>query len=354
MTAVPTTDDLASRLLTATTGTLEMFSVYLGQRLGLYDVLRDREVTPKELADEAAIHPRYAREWLEQQAAAGFLAAEGDDAETRVFSLPEASRAVLADPDGDAYVAPFALMLAGIGEVLPRLVEAYRTGGGVPFEDYGDDLRAGQAAINRPMFLSEIGSTWVPAMPDVHERLSSGPARVADVGCGVGWSSIALAQAYPDVTVHGYDLDEASVREATEHAAAAGVSDRVQFSASTIDAARGPYDLAVVFEALHDMSRPVEVLSEIRSALAADAPLLVADEKVAEEFAAPAGEWERMMYGWSVLHCLPAAMVEQPSAATGTVMRPGRLRAYAAAAGFASTEILDVDNDFFYLYRLSA
>lgn len=348
-------DALVSRLFEATVGALELFSVYLGLRLGLYDILSaSPELTVDELAAAGMIDRRYAREWLEQQAVAGLLLAAGDGEERR-FALPAAHREVLADPESMAHVAPFSLLLAGIGGVLPELVDAYRSGAGVPYAAYGADLRDGQAAMNRPAFLHELADRWIAAMPDVHERLLAGRgARIADIACGVGWSTIAMARAFPEAVVHGFDLDEASIADARRNAAEAGVADRVEFFTADVAvlAEDGSYDLVCILEALHDLARPVEALAGARSMLRADGALLVVDERVAEEFTAPGDEVERMMYGWSVLHCLPAAMGERPTAATGTVLRLPLLRRYAQEAGFADVEVLPVDNDFFCLYRL--
>lgn len=348
-------DALVERLFGATVAGLELFGVYLGERLGLYRALAgEAGLTADELAARAAIHPRYAREWLEQQAVAGLLTASGDEADERRFTLPAAHREVLADEESPAYLAPFALLLAGIGRVLPQVVDAYRQGGGVPWAAYGADVRDGQAAINRPAFLHDL-ATWIAAMPDVHARLQADPpARVADVACGAGWSAIALARAYPAVHVDGFDLDAPAIDDARRHASEAGVDDRVVFAVQ--DAAdpslEGRYDLVCVYEALHDMARPVEALAAARAMLVPGGSTLVVDERVADRFTAPGDDIERMMYGWSITCCLPTAMVDEPSAATGTVMRTDLLRRYAAEAGFATVEVLPVDNELFRFYRL--
>ena len=348
-------DALVERLFGATIAGLELFGVYLGERLGLYRLLAGEVgFTADELAARAGIHPRYAREWLEQQAVAGLLTATGDEADQRRFTLPAAHREVLADEDSPLYLAPFALLLAGIGRVLPEVVDAYRQGGGVAWAAYGADVRDGQAAINRPAFLHDL-ATWIAAMPDVHARLlADPPARVADVACGAGWSAIALARAYPAVRVDGFDLDAPAIDEARRHAGKAGVDDRVTFAVQ--DAAHpsleGGYDLVCVYEALHDMARPVEALAAARTMLVPGGSALVVDERVADRFTAPGDDIERMMYGWSITCCLPTAMVEEPSAATGTVMRADLLRRYAADAGFATVEVLPVDNELFRFYRL--
>ena len=349
-------DAVVERLFGATVHSLELLSVYLGSELGLYRTLDERgPMTARELASSAGIDERYAREWLEQQAVAGFLETEnGGSAGERRFRLGPENAAVLARDGDPAHVAPFAHLLAGIGQALPKVVAAYRSGEGVPYADYGRDFRNGQAAINRPVFTDELPTAWLDAMPDIRDRLASG-GRVADVGCGGGWSTIALASRFEQARVDGIDVDRASIEDARRNADEAGATrDGLRFiEADAAELAEhGPYDLALILEALHDMSRPVEVLRAIRAALADDGALLVVDERVADEFTAPGDEVERIMYGWSILHCLPVGLEEQPSAATGTVMRVDTVRRYAEEAGFATTTVLPVENDFFRLYRL--
>jgi 2-polyprenyl-3-methyl-5-hydroxy-6-metoxy-1,4-benzoquinol methylase len=192
-------------------------------------------------------------------------------------------------------------------------------------------------------------------MPDLDARLQSDPpARVADVGCGVGWSTIALARAFPKARVEGIDLDEASIADARRHADEAGMADVVTFQLrdAADPATRGAYDLACIFEALHDTPRPAEVLGALREMLRDDGSVLIADERVADSFTAPGDEIERMMYGWSITHCLPAAMVDQPADPTGTVLRESTVRELADEAGFGALDVLPIDNDFFRFYRL--
>jgi SAM-dependent methyltransferase len=348
-------DELVERLFGATIGTLELFGVYLGDRLGLYATLADAgALDPDELARRAGIAPRYAREWLEQQAVAGILDVEPGDDGMRRYRLPPEHAPVLIEPESEFYLAPFASLVRGIGGVLPEVVDAYRSGGGVSFAEYGPDLRGGQAAINRPAFTHEMAS-WIAAMPDVEARLRGEPAaRVADVGCGVGWSTLALARAFPTAQVDGIDLDEASIADARRNAAGSGMADAVTFEVrdAADPATRGAYDLACIFEALHDTPRPTEVLAALRDMLRDDGSLLVADERVADAFTAPGDEIERMMYGWSISHCLPAAMVDQPAEPTGTVLRGPTLRELAGRAGFGSVEVLPIENDVFRFYRL--
>jgi 2-polyprenyl-3-methyl-5-hydroxy-6-metoxy-1,4-benzoquinol methylase len=227
----------------------------------------------------------------------------------------------------------------------------------VPYEDYGADLAEGQAGTTRPQFRHLLAQEWIAAMPDIEARLQADPpARVADIGMGLGWSSIAIGHAYPKVQVDGFDLDDASVAAARQNAEAAGVADRVTFHVRDAGDPKlaGRYDFALAVECVHDMSNPVRVLSAMRRLVGQGGTVLIVDEKVADRFTAPGDDVERYMYGFSILHCLPVGMVEQPSAATGTVMRTDTLRRYAEEAGFHKVEVLPVEHDFFHFYRLTA
>ncbi len=351
-------DSLVERIFESSIGMLEVLSIYVGDRLGLYRALADGgEVTASELAAVTGTHERYAREWLEQQAVSGILEVQDGhvEPECRRYRLPDGHAAVLLERDSLYYMTPLAQQLVGTSRPLPSLLEAFRSGGGVPYPEYGGDMREGIAYANRAMFVNLMGSEWLPAVPDVHERLQADPpARVADIGCGTGWSSISIARAYPKARVDGFDLDEESIAEARENAEAEGLADRVTFRLQ--DAAdpefSGRYDLAIAIECIHDMSRPVEALRAMRSLVGEDGAVLVVDERVGETFATPGDEIERLMYGFSVLHCLPVGMAEQPSAGTGTVMRPATLRRYATEAGFSEIEVLPIENGMWRFYRL--
>jgi 2-polyprenyl-3-methyl-5-hydroxy-6-metoxy-1,4-benzoquinol methylase len=351
-------EQLSDRLFQAMIHTLELFGVYLGKRLGLYAVLHAQgPLTPGGLAAAAGIAERYAREWLEQQAVAGLIAVDDAARPTgeRRYSMPAPHVGVLVDPEHAAHLAPFAEMAAGIGGALEHVVSAYRSGAGVPYEAYGAAFVSGQGGINRPAFMQDLTGAWLPAIPDLHGRLAAEPsARVADVGCGVGWSTLALARAYPKATVVGYDLDAASISAARRRAAAEGLTVRFEQQGAEAVATDGPFDLIVVLEALHDMARPTRALAAFHTALAPGGSVLVADERVGEHFVAPGDPVERMMYGWSVVHCLPVAMVEQPSEAIGTAIRPAIVQRCARDAGFGRCEVLAIDNPLFRFYRLSA
>jgi 2-polyprenyl-3-methyl-5-hydroxy-6-metoxy-1,4-benzoquinol methylase len=347
---------LADRLFHDMIGALELFTVYLGERLGLYRALAmEGPATSTELAGRTGTTERYVREWLEHHAASGLL--EVDDPAAgplaRRYRLPPAHVPVLADPDDIRYRAYNGVEIARAGRWLPQLAEAFRTGGAPPPLPWAPE---GRAEYNRATFLNLLGTRWLPAIADVHQRLRrEPPARVADLACGPGWSSIAIAQAYPLVTVDGFDLDADVIAAARRYAEQAGLPDRVTFAVT--DAAglgtAGRYDLVTIFEGLHDMSRPVEVLRAARGMLSPSGSVLIADELVAEEFTVPAPDLERYIYGWSVLSCLPSAMGDPATAATGAVMRPATLGRYAREAGFSGVETLPLETETWRFYRLS-
>jgi SAM-dependent methyltransferase len=347
------------RLFEGALGTVDVLTLYIGDRLGLYKALRDAgPMIPAELAARCSINQRYAREWLEQQAVSGILEVDEASAseDTRHYSLPEGHAIVLTDPESPFSMAPMARAFVASAMALPKIVDAFRSGGGVSWSEFGPDAIEAQGDFNRPWLLSSFATEYLPLIPDVHERLQADPpAQVADFACGVGWASIAIAKGYPTAIVTGFDLDKSSIEIARKNAAARGLTDRVAFEVQDIaeTSLEGGYDLVVVIEAIHDLAQPVEALSSIRRVLASDGVAIVADEKTADVFAAPGDEMERLFYGFSVLCCLPAGMSEQPSAGTGTVMRTDTMRSYALAAGFSDVEVLDIPHDLLRFYRLT-
>src|SRR6059058_64937 len=275
-------DALVERLFMDAIGAFDLLSVYLGDVLGLYRALADEgPLTSAELADAAGIHERYAREWLEHQAASGLLELE-PNGDARRYRLPEGHAEALLDSSSLSYIAPLARSFAGAVKPLEALLAAFRSGDGVPYGDYGDDLHEGQAAFTKPLFENLLAKEWLPGAPEIHERLlADPPARVADVACGQGRSSVEIARGYPKVLVDGIDSDRASIARAREHLAGSGVEDRVTFhDRDAADAGlAGRYDLVTIFEALHDMSYPVDVLSAARNLLADGGVVFIGDER---------------------------------------------------------------------------
>jgi 2-polyprenyl-3-methyl-5-hydroxy-6-metoxy-1,4-benzoquinol methylase len=349
-------DALAGRLFEAAIATADLQAVYLGLKLGLYEALAAAgPASAPVLATRAGIDARYAREWLEHQAVGGFL--HVDDvaaaADERVYELPAGHAEALTHAESPWLSGPLARFFVASAQRMPAILDAYRTGGGVDWADYGPDVVEAQEALNRPQFQHFVGD-WIRALPDLAARLDAGDGRVADIGCGTGWSSIWIARHFPGVEVHGIDVDAGSIARATAHAEREGLTDRLSFrhaDAASADGA-GAYDLVTIFEALHDMANPVEVLAAARRLLAPGGAVLIGDERVEETFTAPSDGPDRMFYGYSVIACLPNGRVDSPSVATGTVIRPATLEAYARAAGFSAVTILPTHHDAFRFYRL--
>ncbi len=352
---VDRTEALRERLFGDALGALELYTIYLGERLGLYRALAEGgAATSSQLATRTGTAERYVREWLEHHAASGLLAVDDARAEplARRYWLPPEHIPVLADRDDVRYEAYNGVDIVRAGRSLPQLVDAFRVGNAPPPLPWEPE---GRAEPNRARFINLLGAEWLPAIVDVDVRLRAAPpARVLDVACGTGWSSIAMAQAYPNIKVDGVDLDRNAIGAARQNAERAGVADRVMFSVT--DAAdiggTGGYDLVTIIEALHDMSRPVDALSAARQMLSEDGRVLVVDGLVAEEFTVPASPRDRTEYGWSVVSCLPGAMGDPQTAATGAVMRPSTLRQYALQAGFSEVEVLPIHTDYWRFYRL--
>jgi len=348
---------LVERLFHDAVGALDLYTIYLGEQLGLYRALADAgPVTSTELAERTGTTERLVREWLEHQASSGLIAADDVTAEplVRYYRLPAEHVPVLADPDSVHYGAFTGRDILSAGRALPQLVEVFRSGGAL-LPPPPPPLELGVGDINRALYLNLLGKEWLPAIEDVDRRLrAEPPARVADIACGTGWSSIAMALAYPAIIVDGFDLEPSRVIAARRHAAEVGVADRVTFSVrDAVDPVLyGRYQLVTIFEALHDMPRPVDALRAAYAVLADGGSVVVADEYVEDVFTAPAPYRDRYAYGWSVVSCLPEAMGDPQCAATGAVMRPATLRRYAIEAGFREVDVLPIETRHFRIYRL--
>ena len=343
---------LQERLFAELNGGMSILNMYLGDRLGLFTALVETgPVTVEAFAAKTSTNERYIREWLECMAAGRYL---DYDSRASTFSLSPEHAVVFTDPDHPASGMGVFGWLSSFTGILPKLMEAFRTGAGVPYEEYGIDMVNGQGLLTKPMFIHDYVETWIPAMPDIQSRLQAG-GRVAEVGCGVGWSAIAVAKAFPDVSVDAIDPDEMSLVEARNNVATAGVADQITFHSTTVEDApvRGPYDLVTAFECLHDMPYPVQALASMRELAAPDGAVLIADEAVADTLEENTNFMGHLFYNFSVLHCLPQAMGFPDSAQTGTVIKPSTVRRYAEEAGFSSVEVLDIENPQFRFYRLN-
>lgn len=348
---------LVDRLFAEGIGAFHLVTVYLGVKLGLFSALAATPgLTARGLSEATSIDERYALEWLQAECIAGLLEADGSDYAIARFSLAAGVEATLLDETNPLYVGGIPLATASIGGVIPHLLDAYRRGVGVPMAAYGPDLVAAQAAFNRPAFVHELGASWLPQMGDIYERLLdvSRPARVADIGCGCGWSSIELAKALPHVTVDGYDADPESIDAARRNAKEHGVDDRVAFhliDVATTSYGKGDYDLVLFFECLHDIGRPVEALAAARAAITEDGAVVVMDERTADlpQVGDPVETFFAVV---SATWCLPQSRVVPDCEAPGTLMRPAVFEAFAHRAGWGGYEVLPIDNPFYRFYRL--
>ena len=352
------TEELAGRIFSAGVGAGELCTAYLGIHLGLYRALADTPASAAELAERTGCDERYMLEWLQSQAIGGLLAVDGTDPATARFTLADGVYDVLVDETGPAYLGGLADIVAAAGHVLPQLASAYRTGDGVPYAAYGRDGVSAQAALNRPAFVNSLVAEWLPQLPDVLARLqdTGNPARVADLACGTGWAAIELAKAFPHVTVDGRDSDEASIAIGRKNAVEHAVADRVTLE--VVDLAdqsadwSPPYDLAMLFECVHDFPRPAEVLRHARAAVRPGGTVLVVDMRTAETFTAPGDEFERFFASASAIWCLPQGRVGPDPEPVGTLIRPADIRDLAGRAGDADVQIVPIEHPTWRFYRL--
>lgn len=354
--AAPPPEALAGRLVEATVGAMDIFALYLGEQLGYYRALHEGgTATSTDLAARTGTVERYTREWLEQQVTTGILAVEDTAAgpTERRYSLPAGYEAVLVNPRSEIFAMPVGRFLtAAVGQA-PALLDAYRHGGGVSWSEFGEIARTAQADFNRPFFEHSLVPGYISQVPGLDAALKAPGARVVEIGCGGGWASMAIARAYPDCTVDGFDIDGPSVEMARANLAGSDVAGQVTFHHRDAGEAGidGHYDLVCALECIHDMPDPVSVLRTMRRLAKPGATVLVMDEKVGEEFGNVGDFNERLFYGFSLAVCLPDGLSHQPSVGTGTVMRPSTFRKYATDAGFAGVEVLPLEHDLYRFYR---
>jgi hypothetical protein len=347
----------ANRLVNAGAAAFDVMAIYLGDELGLYRALdRHGPMTPTELARDTGLYRRPVREWLEHGAAGGLIALskDADDPNERRYALPATHAAGLAKPESADYWPPTARQIVATLGTASLVVGAFRSGKGFTLGETSDEMRTGEANANKPIYLGQLGAVWLPSIGGLDARLRADPpARIADVGCGLGWSSIAMARTYPKVLIDGLDLDGPSIQAARVNAAQSGVDDRVTFAVRSADdpGLSGQYDLVTVLEAFHDMARPVAVLRALRGLLAPGGSILIADTKAGDTFQPPTSDRERLQYGWSLAHCLYSSFGGPEDEQTGPMLRPPTLRRYGSASGL-TVEVLPIEHDSWQFYLL--
>ncbi len=306
--------------------------VLIGDKLGLYKAMADGEpVTPGELAERSGCRERYIREWLCQQAASGYVDYDASDG---TFRLPPEQAMALADEDSPAFIpGAFQLAAAALKDE-PQIAERFRSGEGFGWHEHHHDLFAGTERFFRPGYLANLVQAWLPALDGVIEKLNAG-ARVADIGCGHGASTILMAEAFPASEFMGSDYHEGSVEAARLAAQRRGVDERVGFEvASAKNFSGGPFDLVCVFDALHDMGDPVGAARHVREQLAADGTWMVVEPLAGDAIEENLNPVGRIFYGGSTMLCTPASLSQEVGLALGAQAGERRLTAVLNEGGF--------------------
>jgi hypothetical protein len=310
--------------------TLNAGLVVLGDKLGYYQVMRDgAAITPTELAERTGTHEPYAREWLAAQAAGGFVVHDNGR-----YLLPAEHAVALTDEDSPAFVGGLFQIALGTVADTARVVEAARTTSGVAWHEHNGDVHDGCERFFRPAYAANLIPSWLPAV-GVVDRLREG-ARVADVGCGHGASTILMAQEFPRSTFVGSDYHADSIEVARRRAAEAGLGDQVSFEVAGANGFSGTgWDLITTFDALHDMGDPLAAAQRARQALADDGTWMVVEPMAGdllEDNLHPIG---RVYYGFSTLLCTPGSLSQPGAMAIGTQAGPARVTEIARQAGFS-------------------
>jgi SAM-dependent methyltransferase len=306
--------------------------VVIGDRLGLYRALAGADaLSSTELAERTGTAERYVREWLNAQAASGYVDYE---AATCRYALRPEQAAILADESGPAFVGGGFQVALGAAAGLERIQDAFLSGAGRGWHEHHHDVFEGCQRFFEPGYRANIIDAWIPALEGVHKRLEAG-GRVADVGCGRGASSIVIAEGYPSAEVIGFDYHDESIAQARRRAAAAGLSDRVRFEVAAADAFPGAgYDLVACFDCLHDMGDPVAVARHVRRALAEDGTLMIVEPYAGDRVEDNLNPVGRAYYAFSTMLCTPNSLSQAGGVALGAQAGETRLREVVTAAGF--------------------
>ena len=305
--------------------------VVVGHRLGLYRALADSPADAEELAGRTGTHPRYVAEWLRGQAAGGYVEY---DAATGAFSLTEEQAFALTDPEGPLYVPGAFVLALGTLRAESQITDAFRTGAGMGWHEQHDDVPVGCEMFFRPGYLANLVPSWIPALDGAAAKLNAGAA-VADVGCGLGASSLIMAEAYPRSTVIGSDYHDHSVELARKRAAQAGVGERVTFEVASAQEFSGTgYDLVTTFDCLHDMGDPLGAARHVRAALAPDGTWLVVEPAAADAVEGNLNPVGRMYYSFSSFLCVPNGLSQPGGYALGAQAGEAAIRQVLTDAGF--------------------
>lgn len=305
--------------------------VVIGEKLGLYKTLSEHPMGPAELAARTKTDERYVREWLASQAAGGYVTY---DNKTGRFSLNEEQAFTLANEDSPAYLpGAFELALGSLAAV-PRITESFRTGEGMGWHEHEERVFHGCEKFFRPGYAANLVNSWVPSLTEVQAKLESG-ARVADVGCGKGASTLLLAKAFPKSRFFGFDYHDKSIEAARAYAQRDGVADRVTFQiAKAKDFPGKDYDLVTVFDCLHDMGDPVGAAAHVRQSLAKTGTWMIVEPFANDQLQDNLNPVGRVMYSFSTLLCTPCSRSQEVGLCLGAQAGETRIRDVVTSAGF--------------------
>ncbi len=307
--------------------------IVIGDRLGLYRAMADgRPVTSAELAERTGTAERYVREWLNANAASKYLEYHPD---AQTYSMTPEQAFILGMDDTPVHLPGFFHMVASCMKDEEKLADIFRTGKGFGWHEHEKGLFEGCERFFRPSYLANLTTNWIPALDGVEEKLRGG-ARVADVGCGHGASTILMAQAYPTSEFKGFDYHTASIERARQQADKAGLADRVTFEVAPAKSFPGSgYDLVAVFDCLHDMGDPAGAATHVRQALASDGTWMIVEPFAGDNVSANLNPVGRIYYSASTVFCVPASLSQEVGLGLGAQAGESRIREVVTAGGFS-------------------
>jgi 2-polyprenyl-3-methyl-5-hydroxy-6-metoxy-1,4-benzoquinol methylase len=333
-------------------GTMAVAMAYAGVKTGLFRAMAGRgAMSQAEVVEASGLQPRYVEEWLKGMVAAGYL---DYDAGQETYKLSDEHAYLLASEGTDHFMGGLFYMATSLMNVAPQVTEAFKNGGGVRFSDFGDECIHALDMLNQGSYELRFTDYWLPAMPEVVERLKSG-GRALDFGCGVGRASLAMAKAFPGADVVGLDIDTDSITKARATAAEAGLDDHAHFIAQDVGTfhPEEKFDLITACDCVHDLSDPIGTLGAIRALLKPDGTLFIAEPKAADNLEDNINPLGAVFYGFSIFHCMTQSLAEG-GPGLGTCMGPKKTGDLLREAGFATIEPLDIrsQTNLFYAARV--
>jgi 2-polyprenyl-3-methyl-5-hydroxy-6-metoxy-1,4-benzoquinol methylase len=323
--------EFLARFIADLGATVAAGNVVIGHRLGLYQALAAQPARAEELAARTETSARYIAEWLCGQAAGGYVEY---DPSTGTYSMTEEQAFALANPDGGVYVPGAFVFALGALKAEQRITEAFRTGAGMGWHEHDEDVFLGCEQFFRPGYIANLVPSWIPALDGVEDKLRAG-ASVADIGCGLGASTILLAREYPNSAFAGSDYHDRSIEIARKHADEARVADRVSFEVATAAGFSGTgYDLAATFDCLHDMGDPLAAARHVRQSLAPDGTWLIVEPYAGDTISDNLNPIGRLGYNFSTLLCVPNAMSQAGGYSLGAQAGEAAIRQLVTDAGF--------------------